>query len=393
MFYQCDEEKPKCRSCNRRATPCTYANRDGLDQLATAADAASSPFDIPDPRFRPPSNQPTYGQSPRHGDHAHANGLLGTVPSPLSLNMAHLELLLHFITVTADALSLGAVPRDIMHTIVPRIALSHEFLMHSVLAVSALHIAHLQSEQRPLYSKRASAHLDRALQLQPIAMAHPSPENGDALFAFSLLIIYSAFAAPMMYESPNVDIPLYGVAQCINLFRGIRQIGPTVIQWVEKGPLAPLLLFDPNNIKTHSVFQDQSTEDHFSKLVLFCSIVADFGKETEDIESFAAAASLLRASFLKFESVPEGELKTPPVWLWATRLPASFVERLKERHIVPLVLVAHWCVLLSQIQQYWWIQNWVGETMDEITQCIPHDYLEWLDWPLMKMSRRAVKAG
>ncbi|KAF6237310.1 hypothetical protein HO173_004779 [Letharia columbiana] len=45
---KCDEEKPKCRSCTRRATPCTYTNNIGLNHLARAAQV-SSPYNKPEP--------------------------------------------------------------------------------------------------------------------------------------------------------------------------------------------------------------------------------------------------------------------------------------------------------------------------------------------------------
>ena len=300
--------------------------------------------------------------------------------------MAHLELFHHFAAVTSYALTVGGtVPHNAWHMTVPQIALSHDFLMHSVLAVAALHIAHLRPEQRPLYWNRAATHQGYALRLQQVAMANPSQENGDALFAFSLLIVYFAFAGPKTSETQGMGIPLDGAVQCINLFRGVRQILPAVKQWVDQGPLAPLLLYNPNNVRSNPFFQDANINSHFSNLLLFCSTTHDPNNDLEDVETFAAAASSLRASFLKFESLAEGDPNTPLVWHWAVRLPESFVQRLTEQQVVPLILVAHWCVLLAQVQQYWWIQGWVDQTLGEIEGCIGQDYRLWLDWPADKI--------
>lgn len=257
--------------------------------------------------------------------------------------MAHLELLHHFTAVTSFALTVGTTAHHIWLITIPQVALSHDFLMHSLLAVSALHIAHLRSEQRNVYWERAAVHQDRALQLQQVAMAHPNRGNADALFAFSLLIINFAFASPKASNSPQVDAPLHVAVQCINMLRGTRYIVPSIREWVEEGPLAPLLLLQPSLMKSDPNFEDRDTDEYFNRLVIFCSTSRDMNNmhEVEDIENYAAAASSLRASFLKIESVVEGDLITPPIWQWAVRLPPTFVQRLGERCSVPLVLVAH----------------------------------------------------
>lgn len=113
--------------------------------------------------------------------------------------------------------------------------------------------------------------------------------------------------------------------------------------------------------------------------------------ELEDQENFAAAATSLRTSYLKVEAIPEGDLSSPPIWHWAIRLQAGFVERLSELHAIPLVLVAHWCVLLARARHYWWMEGWVEKTMGEIQGCIPEEHRRWLHWPLMKISQTGSK--
>ena len=390
---QCDEEKPKCRSCTRRQTPCTFTN-DGLNQLASAASAASSPsYDRSQPGSSFTPIQRSYGTTPSRPYQNHVaqtrrpSPKTPPPPSPLSLNMAHLELLHHFVTVTSYAITTGRISHVVWHATVPQIALSHEFVMHTLLAVSALHIAYLRPEQRMSYWKRAAMHQDRALQLQQLAMANPTRENADALFIFSFLIVYLASASPSSVDGTIVDTPLHAAIQCIHMFRGIRSILPSIRHWVEEGPLAHLLLLYPGHIKSNPTFRDPRTEDHFSKLLIFCSTAPDLNNDTEmdDVEQFAAAASSLRASYLKVESVVQGDLYMPPIWHWAVRLPSSFVQRLGERHVVPLVLIAHWCVLLSQARHYWWVGDWLDKTMGEIEACLPQEYSQWLEWPTEKI--------
>ena len=301
--------------------------------------------------------------------------------------MGHMELLHHFVAVTSSDISAGYLSQDLWRITIPKIALSHDWLMHGILAVSALHTAHLRPEEQTMYWKRAAMHQDQALQGQQKALANPSPDNGDALFAFTLVIIYLCFADNLVESAEHEHVPLQGIIRCLHMSRGVRAIGPAVKHWVERGPLAHVLSLHPGSIKSGPTFREASTEAHFSRLLIFSSTNADLNEDHEmnDTESYACAASSLRASFLKIEAIPEDGPLTPPIWYWAVRLHASFVTRLSERHVVPLVLVAHWCVLLAHVQHHWWIQGWVDQTMDDITNCLPQDYREWLDWPLEKI--------
>lgn len=319
-----------------------------------------------------------------------ANGLPPTSNTMAStLNMDDLELMHHFSVVTARELSIGPSSFEIWNMIVPKIALSHEFVMHGILATSALHLAHLCPEQRQAYWRKAAVHQNRALELLHITMEHPTRDNADALFVFSLIIFYLASAAPSTAEDLMDEEPLGPAIHTIHMLRGVRMILEAVKHWVEQGPLAQVLRWHPGHIPSNPTFRHPDTEEHFSKLLIFCSTTPNLNNDTEmdDVEIYAAAASSLRASFLKVESVPQGDPNTPPIWHWAVRLPATFVERLKEQHPVPLVLLAHWCVILLQARNYWWVGSWVDRTMGEIEGCIIQEHRSWLEWPIEKIKQ------
>lgn len=171
------------------------------------------------------------------------------------------------------------------------------------------------------------------------------------------------------------------------MLRGIRAISLDVTQLARDGPLGYLITLDPGAIRFSPTFKNASTEAHFSKLLVFASTNADMDQhqDMDDVESYAAAASSLRASFLKVEAISQGESRTPPIWQWAVRLPVSFVSRLGELHSVPLILMAHWCVLLHEVQHYWWTRGWVDQTMSEIRSSLLQEHQDWLDWPVQKI--------
>ena len=177
--------------------------------------------------------------------------------------------------------------------------------------------------------------------------------------------------------------PLSGALQSINLLRGIKTVRPSVRQWTWQGPLAPLSESSIENYSMAPNFSDQGISAYFSKLLLFCSTGLSAEMELGDHETFAAAASALRAAFLRVEAIPNGGLpNTPPIWHWAISLPFEFVSRLADLDAIPMILVAHWCVLLSKASHFWWMDGWVDKTMGEIRRCIPYEHAHWLEcWP------------
>ena len=88
--------------------------------------------------------------------------------------MVHLELFHHFATVTGPAISVGEMSQEMWSTTVPRIAISHEFLMYALLAVAATHIAHLNPVVRSFYWEQATALEGQALRLAHDEMVRAS---------------------------------------------------------------------------------------------------------------------------------------------------------------------------------------------------------------------------
>ena len=155
--------------------------------------------------------------------------------SSVKMNMAHLKLFHHFITAMGPSIGVEDDMQALWTEIVPQIAFKHDFLMHSLLAVSALHTAHINPEHRDLYSEQAVSHQNQASRLAQNEMMNANPSNADALFAYSITTMWYSFASHAM---PHMEIsrrPLQGAIQTINLLRGIRTIGPSVKDWTWKG--------------------------------------------------------------------------------------------------------------------------------------------------------------
>ena len=118
---------------------------------------------------------------------------------------------------------------------IPQIAFKHDFLMHSLLAVSALHTAHINPEHRDSYCEQAVSHQNQASRLAQTEMMNANVLNANALFAFSITTMWYSFGSHTMPYMENIRRPLHGAMKTINVLRSIRTIGPSVKDWTGKG--------------------------------------------------------------------------------------------------------------------------------------------------------------
>lgn len=71
-----------------------------------------------------------------------------------------------------------------------RRAFNCEFVMHTILAVSGLHIAQFRPSQASFYLSKAMVHHKAASQAAVSLMAELHPQNHENLWLFSILTIY-----------------------------------------------------------------------------------------------------------------------------------------------------------------------------------------------------------
>jgi len=100
----------------------------------------------------------------------------------------------HFTTHTWLTLATDENTRQMWHAIVPQLAYQHEFLMHALLACTALHMAYLNPDQHSELTIKARTHQDHAMPLFRAAIPSVESETCDAVLIFARLVAITAFA-------------------------------------------------------------------------------------------------------------------------------------------------------------------------------------------------------
>jgi hypothetical protein len=291
----------------------------------------------------------------------------------------------HFIITTCSTLAPKANMIDTWRTVVPRLAVAHPFLMHGLLAISALHLAYLQPYERAKYCLLAAQHQDIAIGPFRKAMGNINAENCNAMFTFSSIIVAYGLASaqnPMDLLLSNTGDG--SVAEWLLLLRGTSSIILTAWAYLEAGPMAPALeQVDKPPMNT------ENPNDHrlgdLSRLFALPSFLES--NSTEDMEAYQTALRDLRKAFSICSRKDLNISLSSAVFTWPAMLAPRILNCLGQRREPALILFAYWCILFKKLDMYWYMKNRASELFSAIHQTLGPDWKEFVEWPRQEIQR------
>ena len=351
---KCDELKPSCSQCVRTSWQCEYS-------VSTSDTRDSSPPELV-------SAMPSPEDDP----------LL--VPHIDVINIADLELM-HAWTAYA-CYGFGDLPNDttVWSIDVPQLACQHPFLMHCLLAVSALYMALRRPDQRTKHVSQAESH--QSLGLPPYRHVVEDIEGrltedmSHAIVAFASLTSVYAFAShPDEYLPSTTTFTSSIIPQWLHLLRGARKITSFKPEWILRGPMAYQLRC-PDDIDVDVSYNLE--DDQLAALAPLISKTED----PEDGLVLSQTLELLRRSFaLALQPTPYIGLKLSLFW-WVEHVPNRYLELLGEWNQPALILLAYFCVMVERgARTCWYLEGVAERTLLSIEQSLDWDMREWLAWP------------
>ncbi|EXJ80787.1 hypothetical protein A1O3_07071 [Capronia epimyces CBS 606.96] len=396
---------PQCQRCVKRQIQCSFVE-DGPERLSSPSGNimvfdrwTTKSLDNPPP----PSSDP---DQPRQGSTPSASPQSGVVTGGDALqrggkrfDILDLELIQHYSTRTymtmSSRLSSHAVWRDTVFAE----ALCHDFLLHGVLATSALHKATMQPKTSDVYaeySKVALAHQNAALAGYIPAVSKPSQENGIALFCVSLLLAIWAFASKRLPEglnsvklefgqgevSPGVTLPLHSPTadfiEIIMILRGIYAVFRETDSWLQ-GDIEELLRYP----------RDADLPPHSADVVEAFEVLAKALEDPElvpllDYEGSKTTKGLLLEQLGRLHSISRCRSVVEwdgHIFTWFTMAPLPFINCLKQGNPVALALFAHWAAMFQCMDHHWWATGWAYSLVADVSSLLEPVWARYLDWP------------
>lgn len=290
--------------------------------------------------------------------------------------MDNLELLHHFTTSTYATLASSEDINELWKTVVPRMAIKNEFLMHALLSISALHISSLRNADAT-YQLAAERHHDKALISLRAALSENPERVGNALFAASCLVVIYAFACQTSTSAHSITAVTW-----IPLTRGISAIIASCQTVVAEGELAPLL---------HELLGRESDEERpqLPQSLLALLVVGGGAPDPEELldlevaNVYTAAVDLLREAWDTFWGT---KARIAAAFMWPTRMPEEFVRFLQERRPRALVILSYHYTMLKALDSFWWIKGRPAVEIAKIEALLGDEWRKgWLAWPIKRI--------
>ncbi|ETN44843.1 uncharacterized protein HMPREF1541_09718 [Cyphellophora europaea CBS 101466] len=375
---KCDECKPFCGRCSRFQNRCSFVELQPNISPASRTSALSSP-----------TSPPPVGLSDSADDDTpNPSEALPTV-TRIDSEVNNLELL-HFYT-TSTSLTLSSRPelQQIWQQAVPQIAFKNLFLLHAILAFTALHIAHLQPERKGLLHAEAAAHHNTGLRLFRDAMANITPENCDACFTFSSLVAAYAWASSdqhgNLFFSDAATSETDSSVEWISLLRGVHTLLRAAGEWMTSGPMQSLLRPRQMDPELARVLDAEAIAKLTALSKLWNSTPGKF--DSEDMATLNEALSLLReAHGLVASAAVDRDIDVIlVVYGWPIQAPESFFTMVKEERPEALVVLAHYSLLLNKVDHFWYMQGMSRRLLQTINSKLSKEWECWIAWPLQNL--------
>lgn len=291
--------------------------------------------------------------------------------------MEELELLHHFTTETCFTLSDRPESHELWRVNAPQVAFQHDFLMRGILAISALHLSHLRPGMHDHYSQIAIKQQDSAISSFRSVMSNMDESNCDAFFGLSSLIVVYGFESPKNSNSLGMfNYSGQDSDEWLPLIRGVNSILFNVWPWIKNGRLKGLLHDheqEPPQKRLPDILNDQ-----LSHLENLCENASD---GPEAVEIYRTALAQLKACFVRMNNRPTYECEVSIAFLWPVMVPQDFIGKLNERRPEALIILAHYCVILHHLDDYWWMRGWAAHIVENIERELDDDWLFWIQWP------------
>ncbi|KAJ5618221.1 hypothetical protein N7528_006864 [Penicillium herquei] len=365
---KCDETGPPCSNCITRQLDCTFMkapSRDGINHSQKASVL------LPPIRERDPATPRSLAPgSP-----------LPTLPG--SGVVRDLELMHRFATDTYQ--SIGTSDPEMHHVWqidVPRLALQFEFLMNGILALASLHIA------ATLEPPSSIVYMDTALQYHNLTFApfrasidNLTEQNCEAVLAQSIITTIFGIALPRVTaargESPNMT---ENIIVLFELLQGVKNIITIGQSWIKLN----LYPHHPRDLKSEGLALDEETQTALDRLATLndetlASIDTDQHRINQDVISH------LRHCFAMY--IHAGGPGN--VLAWLAGVDKEFVDNVRRRQPLALLVLMHWGVLLGELDGlWWWARNSGRALVSELLHILQPGNHRWaisLAWPRRKM--------
>ncbi|BCR99631.1 Zn(II)2Cys6 transcription factor domain-containing protein [Aspergillus luchuensis] len=381
---KCDEKKPHCTKCVRHSIECDFAS----------PAASTSPDLTRRFRFRPSKYQSgSRTSSPSTRTEAvissAASASTGVqcdlAGSALSggISFADLKLYHHFVTSTYKTLADEKMDhRRVWSHHVPQWGISFPSVMHLILALSALHLAHEDPASRTQFIAQADDHFTFGVRSVSAVLCLLNTENCQLIYMSAALICLVYFGRGPRRGEYLVFSDI-GRSEWLILLHGVRSIVTQNHDRVFTGVLEPI---PDDSIGSVSDELQAELDEHLQQVRQVQAFIRSHVTDETSRTLFEATISDLLSAFeevYKMRSAgKDGIFLLHLVVGWVYRLRAEMISLLEQKDRYALILFGHWSILLAYQRSSWLMQGWDAHVLHGVRTSLGEEDQQWLAWPI-----------
>ena len=246
-----------------------------------------------------------------------------------------------------------------------------------------MHKAHLNPDQRSLYRQLGAYHYGISLPLFRANLSLINSTNCHALYGCSQLIVKYLFASEPFPERLFFSALDGSDAEAVVLIKGAYQIRDSFSHWLGQGEMAGMTI-DLLDYAPSSQLDQQETllASLFNRLIIESSVDDDEEDDEDGTEASRKAMQMLRHLFAK-NADPSREANTKALCVaWLAQVPSEFFTRLRKHKPEALFVLAHYCILLHEINDsIWYMTGWSRSLFRECIAHLDERWMPYFSWP------------
>lgn len=272
---------------------------------------------------------------------------------------------------------------------VPILAFENPYVLHLLLAISALHITRLPripSDEVAKYEQLAEDHFAVALPQVTALLPEITSENCSALYIATVLVCNYSFAKPpadghLLVVADNNEVSWW------TLFRGVRfVVEKFTLEAIFSNHLGPLARENKTKIPPPPGQSGYIPwEAYLERLITLTSAHPhSVGGLMETLcQGLVDCFREVFGTSAEPRAITHGKTHVVIRWLWI--LDDEFADEIKRRNPVAMLLLAYFTVILQTLDCYWFMKGWAVHVLSGIENRLDSAFSEWISWPKQQL--------
>lgn len=372
-IVKCDESRPSCLNCITADLSCGYrtARSPSSPAPTPAIDQQTASIDSPASGIYSTAGSPNSGRSSLTTSN---NAFLHQSSYPNEVNIFHLELLHHMSTEGCRDFRGDTVKARQAIDAAINIAIGAPFLMHEILAISALHLTIVRPDSKEFYSNQAAELQTHALSLFNNLPDTYNSANPIPVFLFSSFLGIHVLFDTLLYRPADFNLFIDRFVGYLRLHRGVSTIAKGSYTLLKDTELRSLL---PTG--------EQGEREGGNECAVLKSLMQSADLSQTSVNVCQKAIEQLQWVFdisqLQAGSGDENG-EADMIFAWPVGLSPEFTELLLQKKPEALAILAHYAVLLHWRRSLWIIKDGGRFLIESIRRYLGSYWDPWLAFPI-----------